>query len=96
MTTADYLTQLVKDLDTVRTNLNAQGVVTEPTETLTTLAPKISSIGQDISTVTYMRLFDLSASLIGKHKYKESDYTQSEINKVDTIIDVLGRDLNGE
>lgn len=96
MTTADYLTQLVKDVETVRTNLNAQGVVTESTDTLTTLAPKIKDIGGDLGTAVYMRLFDLSASLIGKHKYKESDYTQSEINKVDTIIDVLGRDLNGE
>ena len=95
MTTADYLAQLVKDVESVRTNLNAQGVVTEPTETLTTLAPKISSIGQDISTATYMRLFDMYFALLGRKTINEADYTESEVNKLESLMDTLGGDNNG-
>lgn len=96
MTTADYLTQLVKDVEAVRTNLNAQGVATEPTETLTTLAPKIGSIGDDPGSVFYMKLFDTTEAIIGKHICVDSDYTSDEVAKVDALIDILGRDLNGE
>ena len=91
MTTADYLTQLVKDVETVRTNLNTQGVITEPTETLTTLAPKINSISQDLGTATYMRLFDLSAALYGATTY-ESYYDEAHIAAVEELLNQLGGD----
>lgn len=90
MTTADYLTQLVKDVETVRTNLNAQGVTTESTETLTTLAPKINSISQDLSTAIYMRLFDLSDTLTGKIFMFSFNYTEYEVTKVDALLNILG------
>ena len=81
MTTADYLTQLVKDVETVRTNLNAQGVTTESTETLTTLAPKIGNISQDLSTTVYMQLYDLVECIEGHALYDANNYTEEEINK---------------
>ena len=92
MTTADYLTQLVKDVEAVRTNLNAQGVTTESTETLTTLAPKISSISQDLSTAVYMQLYDLVECIEGHALYDANNYTEEEINKVDNLLELLGRD----
>ena len=95
MTTADYLTQLVKDVETVRTNLNAQGVTTESTETLTTLAPKINSISQDLSTATYMQLFDLFELYNNNRPINEQDYTSNEVNKVDELINILGGVTNG-
>lgn len=91
MKTADYLAQLVKDVETVRTNLSAQGVATEPSETLTTLAPKINNIGQDISTVTYMRLFDLPAVLYGTIIY-ESYYNEAHVIAVEDLLNQLGGD----
>lgn len=92
MTTADYLAQLVKDVESVRTNLNAQGVVTESTDTLTTLAPKIKSIGQDLSTALYMQLYDLVECIEGRALYDVSNYTEEEIAKVDDLLELLGRD----
>ena len=89
MTTADYLTQLVKDVEAVRTNLTAQGVVTEPTETLTTLAPKIGNIGDDLGTVVYMRLFDLPDALNGNNRMWSFNYTDVEVDKVDNLINIL-------
>ena len=95
MTTADYLTQLVKDVETVTTNLNAQGVTTESTETLTTLAPKIGSISQDLSTATYMQLFDLFELYNNNRPINEQDYTSNEVDKVDKLINILGGVTNG-
>lgn len=95
MTTADYLTQLVKDVETVRTNLNAQGVITEPTETLTTLATKIGDIGEDLGTVVYMRLFDIVELFNNHRRINESDYTAEEVEKVDELINILGGVANG-
>lgn len=92
MTTADYLTQLIKDVETVRTNLNAQGVTTESTETLTTLAPKISSISQDLSTAVYMQLYDLVDCIEGRISYNDINYTEEEIAKVNNLLELLGRD----
>ena len=91
MTTADYLTQLVKDVETIRTNLNAQGVTTESTETLTTLAPKINSISQDLSIAIYMRLFDLPAMLYGTIVY-ESYYDEAHIAAIEELLNQLGGD----
>ena len=95
MTTADYLTQLVNDVETVRNNLNAQGVITEPTETLTTLAPKISNIGDDLSTVVYMKLYDLPDALSGKTFIFSFNYTEYEVAKVDALLNILGGEQNG-
>lgn len=92
MTTTDYLTQLIKDVETVRTNLNAQGVTTEPTETLTTLAPKIGNISQDLSTTIYMQLYDLVECIEGHALYDANNYTEEKINKVDNLLEILGRD----
>lgn len=90
MTTADYLTQLVKDVETVRTNLNAQGVITEPTETLTTLAPKINSISAEIATVTYMRLYDLEITCDTGATVPEYCYNKHYVDKVDALLNELG------
>lgn len=95
MTTADYLTQLVKDVETVRTNLNERGVVTDPTETLTTLAPKINDIGEDLETVVYMKLFDLLELFDSDRPIKESYYTKTEVDKVESLLNFLGGGLDG-
>lgn len=91
MKTADYLAQLVKDVETVRTKLESQGVVTEPAETLTTLAPKIGAIGSDLGTVVYMRLSDLPTVLYGATVY-ESYYNEAHVAAVEDLLNQLGGD----
>ncbi|MBO7615073.1 MAG: BspA family leucine-rich repeat surface protein [Bacilli bacterium] len=45
-TTADYLNQLVQDLQDIRNNINIKGVPTDNSDTFTSLAPKILNIPQ--------------------------------------------------
>ena len=92
MSTQDYLDQLIEDKHTLVTNINTKGVEASDTETFTELVPKILEIGGDLSTEESMRISDL---LEYPKTIDESDYTQTEIDKVDVLLDFYD-EMEGE
>ena len=84
MSTQDYLDQLIEDKHTLVTNINTKGVEASDTETFTELVPKILEIAGGLTTEQYMRVEDL---LNYNCNTNEDDYSQSEVDKVDALIE---------
>ena len=80
-TTADYLTQLQADKQTLVDNLVAKGVEASNDETFTTLAPKVADIpsgGSDEEWDTSVDFVDIDGELL-------YHYTQSEIQALEEL-----------
>lgn len=91
-TTSDYIRQLEIDKSNMAKNLENQGLSIENTETFTEMVPKIMMIG---TVEDYMRIADLQAIYTSNRPYSEDDYTDEEVNKVTTLIQILGGEING-
>lgn len=93
MTTADYLTQLVKDTNQLKANLVEMGAEITEEDNLTTCVPKVLGLVSDLSTEEYMTLVDMSIDYMYNPVFPV--YTEDEINKVDNYIKYYGGELNG-
>lgn len=90
-TTADYLAQLQADKQALVDNLIDKHIEATNDETFTTLAKKVKKISTG-ELVDFMTTTDMviSGAKMGWRVYSEKDYTDSEIAKVQKLLDMLG------
>lgn len=99
-TIAQQFQQLQSDKQTLVTKLTEKGVTASNDETFTTLCPKVGDIqggGGDLEIVEYMKMIDLfyTYNLSHTRSYSIKDYTESEQQKVQNLLNILGGNVNG-